>query len=388
MPPKPTKKVQGNKCVRWTFRHGTVVDPPDEDRCWALHGLLIEICQFAVFSLEHSEGGYVHIQGYLELENKNRATWIQAKVDTISCHFHFLQKAKGTAKQNRTYCSKEATHIAGPWLIGEPNVPVVDTTYKDALAAATVFDGMAIIKENKPRDFCLYGSTIERNLKSAKIKKFASKYKLSDFNCQPLVFDPKTVIHVYGDSNCGKTQFVLAHFNNPLLVSHSDVLKQLSPDHDGIVFDDMSFQHIHPEGVIHLVDMDVDRDVHIRYTTAHIPAGTRKVFTHNRKQIFYKDDIPNEQKIAIDRRIDYVHIAAPLFGRMVLQQQRPVTAEIVEPPTKKRRVDQVLHQRPPYRWDSATKTAIRNLPLEPMPDEDSSEMAVDEEDEFDPNAID
>jgi len=51
--------------------------------------------------------------------------------------------------------------------------------------------------------------------------------------------------------------------------------------YEGIIFDDMNFNHIHREGQIQLVDNDIMRSIHCRYSVARIPAHTKKVFTTN-----------------------------------------------------------------------------------------------------------
>lgn len=108
---------------------------------------------------------------------------------------------------------------------------------------------------------------------------------------------------VWGKAGTGKTQWALGHFETPLLVSHMDTLKQFdSVSHDGIVFDDMSFKHLHAEAIIHLLDVDNDRDIHARYEVAHIPKGTKKIFCHNKADIFFPVTISDEQKAAVERR--------------------------------------------------------------------------------------
>lgn len=67
-----------------------------------------------------------------------------------------------------------------------------------------------------------------------------------------------------------------------LLVSHLDRLKTYSSAiHKSIIFDDITFKHLHREAQIHLVDTHNPRDIHIRYSTAYIPANTPKIFTAN-----------------------------------------------------------------------------------------------------------
>ena len=219
-----------------------------------------------------------------------------------------------TVNKAWTYATKLETRVQGPWTYGDPAelTKKQDTTYAEALAAPTVREGLTIIKQNKPRDYCLYGTAIERNLAANQKKAFQHKHAMDDFNRGPLDFTKTT--HVFGPSNTGKTSFVIAHFENPLVVSHIETLKKLNPDHDGIVFDDMSFQHWPPESVIHLVDQDFDRDLNVRYSTVNIPAGTRKVFTHNTREIFYKPEVSEAQQTAINRRVNYVEVQGPLFG--------------------------------------------------------------------------
>lgn len=283
----------------------------NEEEAERLYGELLDHCKCFAFQVESApETGYLHFQGYFELELKQRYEWIQKNVR----HFEYIRERKGTQRQAWLYATKEDTRVAGPWTYGTPEVneKAKDTTYQEALAAPTVRDGMKIIKTNKPRDYCLYGNAIERNLNAHHIPLFNSKYKLTDFTHAPLTFGKTTL--VYGASNTGKTSFVIAHFKNPLIVSHIDTLKKLSPDNDAIVFDDMSFSHWPPENVIHLVDTDFDRDIHVRYGTIHIPAHTVKVFTHNSKDIFYKQECPEEQKAAINRRVNVVHVPFKLYG--------------------------------------------------------------------------
>lgn len=111
------------------------------------------------------------------------------------------------------------------------------------------------------------------------------EYQLSDFpNWEPMTWegkgrDFKSWI-LQGPSNIGKTEFAKAHFENPLVISHVDELKLLE-DHDGIIFDDMNFEHWPRSAQIHLVDNAIARAINVKHDIARIPAYTRKVFTRN-----------------------------------------------------------------------------------------------------------
>lgn len=86
-----------------------------------------------------------------------------------------------------------------------------------------------------------------------------------------------------GDTGCGKTTWAKRNMPMPcLFVSHVDTLKQFRVGyHKSIIFDDIDVKHWPRTSQIHLVDFENARDIHCRYTTAHIPAGIFKVFTCN-----------------------------------------------------------------------------------------------------------
>lgn len=60
----------------------------------------------------------VHLQGYINFgDKKPRMAWVKQHIFPDSPHVH-LEKAKGTAQQNRTYCTKEG-RLDGPWEYGK-----------------------------------------------------------------------------------------------------------------------------------------------------------------------------------------------------------------------------------------------------------------------------
>lgn len=264
-------------------------------------------CKYRIQGLEVGENGTPHIQGYVLFNNAIRWKSFQKKYPSIT----FFQKSDGTPYQNFVYCSKDNNFKEVGVRPKAPKDQTKDNTFGEALQAGSVTEGIKIIKEKRPRDYCLHGESIERNLKRAKQEPFAHKFEAQSFNTnlQPL---QKTTI-LCGPSNTGKTHYAAAHFQRPLVVSHIDELKSLSPDNDGIVFDDMSFKHWPIESVIHLVDIEFKRSINVRYGTINIPANTKKIFTHNTDNPFYQDDANEEQKEAIERRISRVNIHNNLY---------------------------------------------------------------------------
>lgn len=92
----------------------------DEDEATILYGSLLEISDCFAFQLESAPAtGYLHYQGYLELRNKNRHTYVQSHLKKDDLHFEFLEKANGEPRQAWAYSTKLETRVAGPWTWGE-----------------------------------------------------------------------------------------------------------------------------------------------------------------------------------------------------------------------------------------------------------------------------
>lgn len=279
--------------------------------------------------------GTPHIQGFAIFKAPQRLS----SVKKILPRAHW-EKANGTPQQNINYCSKgeqpkdewESQKENGPNFglnadvaiygevpsakrggTGAERDEMKNEICRMAIDAPTVTEGMSILKRDLTYDYLRFGESMERNLKRSKSQNFVPTHALASFNKVPLIFQRKSVL-LWGPSNTGKTSYALAHFKCPLLVSHIDVLKTLSPDNDGIVFDDMSFKHWPVEAVIHLLDYDLPRDINVRYGTVNIPKEIQKVFTHNTDNPFYdQDTIDIAQKEAVERRLQRVHVLKQLY---------------------------------------------------------------------------
>ena len=260
-----------------------------------------------------------HIQGFVVFKTKQRLSTVRTDYPK---GIHWLpMAAKACAWDNFKYCSKDGDFTE----FGKrPNAPKIaksgskekrndQEAFSEAYAANTVAEGIEIIKAKRPRDLALHGESIERNLKRAKTEKWTHKYT-SDSFLIPLQDTGENIL-LSGPSNTGKTHYASAHFKSPLVCSHIDDLKKLTPDHDGVVFDDMSFKHWPVESVIHLLDREFNRSLNVRYGTVFIRAGLPKIFTHNTKNPFYEEaTIETEQKNAIERRFKRVNVLNKLYA--------------------------------------------------------------------------
>lgn len=158
---------------------------------------------------------------------------------------------------------------------------------------------------------------VYRYMEMARRKETVAEYKLEDFQSFSVLPPDFHSVIMWGEAGVGKTQFALAHFTDKpaLFVTHMDDLGKFDPEHHGgIVFDDMSFDHLPRGAQINILDWDQDRSIHIRYCTAHIPKHTRKIFTTNIQNgaIFLQND-PALQRRYVTKHI-YKAQPVPVFN--------------------------------------------------------------------------
>lgn len=243
-----------------------------------------------------------HYQIFVQFITKKRPTAVHKIFP--SGQWSTQAQKYGSAVDMEAYCSKEDTRKIGeePFFLGQSLV-VERKSSKLANAIEALKGGMSL------RQVALDHSEAwvrhSRGLTDLHSKIISVIHKpsftLSSFKWPAITDWSKTQIF-WGLPGIGKSEFALAHFSAPLVVSHIDDLRQFDQTvHDGIVFDDMDFAHIPRAAQIHLCDQTLPRSLHIRYATALIPAHTHKIFTTNNPDgVIFKDQQGDK---AITRRI-------------------------------------------------------------------------------------
>lgn len=129
-----------------------------------------------------------------------------------------------------------------------------------------------------------------------------SSFTTEDFIKEP--FKEFECMFIWGGTSLGKTEWAKMHFKNPLLVCNTDDLKFFNEEeHDGIIFDDMSFKHWPVDSCKHLCDWDNHRSIRCRNVDAVIPKNTRKIFLANNE---FNDVFPYDESGAIYRRFTHM----------------------------------------------------------------------------------
>lgn len=239
-----------------------------------------ELIQYLIFGEEKGEHGTPHLQCYLETKKKTTCNTLREYL-TLGEPTPWIQPAKGNLKQNQDYCSKGENVLS----VG---APMQQGTRSDLTAVISAIEQGSSWRElwkTHPVQMIKFHGGLRQAFDqlSPKMNPITPTHPLESFpEDWPREMDWKYSIILWGASGIGKTSFARAILPKALIISHLDQLKHYDPErYDGIIFDDMSFTHIPREAQIHLVDIDLQRAIHIRYGIGIIPANTKKIFTTN-----------------------------------------------------------------------------------------------------------
>ncbi len=149
---------QGIKRVAWCFTINNPKELPSE-----LETRLQPYSKYYIFQHEQGSNGTDHWQGYIYLKRKHRLSWLKNHCDNTA---HW-ECARGTPQENKTYCSKADSHVAGPWSFGQ--LPTITKGKRTDLVALrdNIRDGAtrADIFTNHPSCFFKY----QKGINAAKL---------------------------------------------------------------------------------------------------------------------------------------------------------------------------------------------------------------------------
>jgi len=285
-----TKPLRSFRSVGWTFT--SFLDTPP---------VLDPKMRCMIYQREICKTGREHWQGAFRMKTRSGVTFKTAqKIAPPGAH---LEASRGTWRENVVYCSKQynsdgtqARKDLGtePTIIGD--APMHTVEHLDQIGQM-IRMGVPV-REIADENFDLWARNHNAINRYALMQVVPVPRDFSIVDYHEPGLDLKKSVILIGPTNIGKTCWALSHFLNPLLVRHTEDLKRLHPDHDGIVFDDMEFSHWPRTAQIHILDMDFPTSINVKNGSICIPKGMPRIFTGN-ERMFTRDE-------AIDRRVNEV----------------------------------------------------------------------------------
>lgn len=164
-----------------------------------------------------------------------------------------------------------------------------DENMKIAVATGDFTKAMKHMKEHHLRYYVNNKKQLAAHLLEELPRQDVVQYTLDQFTEPPIpneILFTKTVVLV-GKSSYGKTCYAMAHFKNPAVIRSRCDYSKITPETDGIVFDDMEMCNWNTSTVKNLVDLAFQGNHDVKYGHVHIRLGTPRIICTNIENDFW-----------------------------------------------------------------------------------------------------
>lgn len=272
---------------------------------------------------ELSEKGFDHVQLLIVVKVK-RALPVFVKQSRLR-EFDGLAEAVRNVWTYSAYCMKAYSSADEKFVYGPvPNRILQaadrkksqDDKFRSLMACKTREEAMEYVETELPQQFVVQHAAMTTFINKKFEEVDGGSYSISAFCLPPFPVSDGTTYVFVGAAGYGKTQFALAHFTTPLLVSdRQDFGKLVRGTYDGVVIDDMNFNKWNCSNLIHLTDQAVNRTINVKYGSVCFPKGMPRIITLNSLKSFWPENMLKEQRPALERRTTIIRFTRPLFRR-------------------------------------------------------------------------
>lgn len=280
-PPPAPRRQPRNRAWSWTWNNPSMTG--DELKAVLQQDPRIQYC---VFQLEQGEHGTRHFQGYVFMKN---AVTMQAIKRLIHNTVH-LEPSRGDPDQNKAYCTKDDTRIAGPWEFGE-------------LPQKGRRKDLERLRDAVLRDGLTQQQIIDTDLCSTLLMYPKAYYTLQAIRAKK---QPKTKPEIwllYGATGTGKSR--LAREIAPNAYEKPD--GRWWDGYDGeqhVIWDDFDYQKYPIQELLKVTDR-YGKKVEVKGSYVELTM-TKLVFTSNTPPELWYQGETQEHRDALMRRIDHI----------------------------------------------------------------------------------
>lgn len=263
---------------------------------------------------EVGSNGFEHIQLMFGYNNARKLSTVQIKLPDGN-NVEVVKNAIAAYK----YCTDEYKRNGNMVQYGE--VPEFSKTKTDVNAlvgrakeTGNTLEALQLIEQENITYYIAQSAKLRIYFTQLFDKPDLGLYELSSFTRPPISFDTCKVWIFVGETNLGKTQFALAHFKAPVLVRcKQDYVRYKDNVTDGLVLDDIGFRTWRPETLLHTVESETAVTFDVKYGSVRIPANMPRIICINTMEAFWPDNIFDEHRDAINRRIQILNVYNKLY---------------------------------------------------------------------------
>lgn len=125
-----------------------------------------EEAKYWIIGREVGDSGTPHLQGYASFRGRHSFSYVRSKLGS-RCH---IESARGTARQNREYCSKGGNFVEGGAINEGRSGGTRDETARQFMAAVELGDrGVSAFADTFPGTYIFSGSNMLRNALSLRL---------------------------------------------------------------------------------------------------------------------------------------------------------------------------------------------------------------------------
>lgn len=243
----------------WVF----TLNNPSEDEVLIPQSWNADDYKYLVYQMEEGENKTPHLQGYVSFVNAKRFSEFRKFFPGEKAH---IAVARGTAKQNRKYCTKDEGRIQGPWEFGE--IPQQGKR-SDLLATKEMLDAGASMQEVADK----YYSQFLRYSRGFR------EYKL--LNAEPRNWEMDIEV-VWGGTGTGKSRYCMETYPGAYWKSKNSGQQQFWDGYEGqeVIIIDEYYGWLSWDYLLRLTDR-YPFNMDIKHGT--VPLSAKKiVFTSNK----------------------------------------------------------------------------------------------------------
>lgn len=178
-----------------------------------------------------------------------------------------------------------------------------DETWHMLLSMNSYKEAVDWLEKNRLAAYVHSRQSINSFLASKFYESDARMHELDDFLVDPIEDLDKKVAWIIGPPGIGKTQFALAHFNHPLLVSCIEDYRFFNDRVDGIVVDDGGSNNWQGRTLLEFCNLEKPITKAPKYTSITIPKGMPRMIIANDVDLIIPKGIHEQELLSIASRV-------------------------------------------------------------------------------------